>query len=125
MLTTAVAVVDVFSAGGTSSGGTSFPPGFNWALVFWLWATLLTANVAEAIAEGRGRSQTAGLRLRLESTTAHRVRSFDPAVDPAALEAEAEDVESTHLRPGDVVVVEAGEVVPTDGEVLLGLRADR
>jgi len=120
VLTTAVAVVDIFPAGGNSSGGTSLPPGFDWALAFWFWATLLTANVAEAVAEGRGRSQTAALRLRLESTTAHWVRSYDSAGDPGAFETQAEDVESTHLRSGDVVVVEADEIVPTDGEVVWG-----
>lgn len=120
VVTTAVAVVDLLAAGDTSSGGTSFPPGFDWALAFWLWATLLSANVAEALAEGRGRSETAALRLRLESTTAHRVRFYDPVGDPGAFGAQDEEIESTQLRPGDVVVVEADEIVPTDGEVVWG-----
>lgn len=119
--TTVVAVADVFAPGNHSAGGgTTYPPGFDWALAFWLWATLLAATAAEAIAEGRGRRQAALLRLRSESATAHRVRSPDPVGDPGALTAGIEEVSSTRLVPDDVIVVEAGEVVPTDGEVVWG-----
>lgn len=120
VLTTLVAVGDTFSGVGTTSGGTRLPTGFNWMLAFWLWATLLTANAAEALAEGRGRSQTAALRLRRESTTAHRVQSYDAASDPAALAVPDEQVDAAQLRRGDIVVVEADELVPTDGQLVWG-----
>jgi potassium-transporting ATPase ATP-binding subunit len=120
IFTTLVAITDLFSGGAAPSGGSDFPPRFDLALAFWLWATLLTANIAEALAEGRGRSETAALRARRGGTTAHRVRSYDPAVDPGALEAQVEDVDSSELSPGDIVVVAADEIVPTDGEVVWG-----
>jgi K+-transporting ATPase ATPase B chain len=120
VLTTAVAVADLFAGGAAPSGGTAFPRGFDWALAFWLWATLLTANVAEALAEGRGRSETAALRVRRDGTTAHRVRSYDAVGDPAAIEAWVDEVDAADLRTDDVVVVQAGDIVPTDGEVVWG-----
>lgn len=120
VLTTVVAVTDLFSNGADSSGGTRLPPGFNATLAFWLWATLLTANVAEALAEGRGLSQTSALRVRRMSTRAHLVQSYDPTSDPGAHDARIEDVDSADLCPDDIIVVVADEIVPTDGEVVWG-----
>ena len=55
-LTTVVAFAEPFIGGPALSGGTVLPPGFSWAIAVWLWLTLLAANIAEALAEGRGRS---------------------------------------------------------------------
>ncbi len=120
VLTTAVAIEGQISSGGDASGGTSFPGGFDWVLAFWLWVTLLTASAAEALAEGRGRSETAALRLRRESTTARKITSYDPVGDPGGFEARIDEVDAADLRPGDIVVVDAAELVPTDGEVVWG-----
>jgi K+-transporting ATPase ATPase B chain len=79
----------------------------------WLWFTVLFANFAEAIAEGRGKAQAEELRKTRAETTAHRRRP-DGAV---------EDVPSSALRVGDEVVVSAGEVIPGDGEVIEGIAS--
>lgn len=91
------------------------------ALALWLWLTLLAANFAESLAEGRGRSQTATLRLMREDTTAQLVTRYDARHDPSAQQAAVRDVGSSELRPGDVVVVGAGGLIPADGEVVWGI----
>ncbi|MEV4471968.1 potassium-transporting ATPase subunit KdpB [Nonomuraea sp. NPDC049504] len=87
-----------------------------WAIVVWLWLTVLFANLAEAVAEGRGKAQAATLRQAKAGTRARRLRSpHDPGtwdVVPAA-----------ELRPGDHVIVEASEVVPGDGDVVEGIAS--
>jgi potassium-transporting ATPase ATP-binding subunit len=77
----------------------------------WLWLTVLFANFAEAIAEGRGKAQANALRATRTTTTAHR-RSATGAI---------EDVPAPELARGDLVVVEAGEVIPADGEIVEGV----
>ena len=119
-LTTLIAIAEPFVGGARPSGGTVLPPGFTWALAIGFWVCLFTATLAESIAEGRGRAETASLRQAARSTVARRVVGYDPARDRAARGAELEDVDSHALRPGDVVVVEAGGTVPADGEVLWG-----
>jgi potassium-transporting ATPase ATP-binding subunit len=79
----------------------------------WLWFTVVFANFAEAIAEGRGKAQAEELRRTREETVAHRQR---PAGSP-------EDVPSSALRVGDVVSVSAGEVIPGDGDVIEGIAS--
>jgi potassium-transporting ATPase ATP-binding subunit len=96
--------------GGLSSEGR---PGFVLAIALWLWATLLFANFAESLAEGRGKAQAAALRSSKRDTTARRFpggRSDQPY----------ESVPSSGLRRGDIVLVEAGDTVPGDGEVVWG-----
>jgi len=78
----------------------------------WLWFTVLFANFAEAVAEGRGRAQADELRKTRATTVAHRRR-----------EGRLEDVPSVELRRGDEVVVSAGEVIPADGEVVEGIAS--
>jgi potassium-transporting ATPase ATP-binding subunit len=88
-------------------------PGFVAAIALWLWATLLFANFAESLAEGRGKAQAAALRSSKRDTTAHRFpggRTDQPY----------ESVPSSSLRRGDVVLVEAGDTIPGDGEVVRG-----
>ncbi|SDK07728.1 K+-transporting ATPase ATPase B chain [Nonomuraea maritima] len=91
------------------------PSFFAWAIVVWLWLTVIFANLAEAVAEGRGKAQAATLRAAKRDTTARRLRSSD-AVD-------GDVVGAAELRPGDFVVVEAGEVVPGDGDVVEGIAS--
>jgi K+-transporting ATPase ATPase B chain len=98
--------------------------GYLIALDLWLVATLLFANFAEALAEARGKAQAAALRQTRQATPARRVRNPDTPpsalrLPPSALEA----VPSTDLTAGDLVVVEAGQVIPADGEVVDGVAA--
>jgi potassium-transporting ATPase ATP-binding subunit len=81
------------------------------SITVWLWLTVLFANFAEAIAEGRGKAQASALRATRTTTTAHR--------RPAS--GEIEDVPANELQRGDVVVVSAGEVIPADGEIIEGV----
>ncbi|CAL9542115.1 Potassium-transporting ATPase ATP-binding subunit [Actinosynnema sp. ALI-1.44] len=83
------------------------PSVFTVAVAVWLWATVLFANLAEAVAEGRGRAQAESLRRTKTDTVA---RLTDGRTVPGA-----------RLRVGDLVVVEAGEVVPGDGDVVEGI----
>jgi len=87
------------------------PGVFGIAIAVWLWATILFANLAEAIAEGRGKAQADTLRKTRTQTMARRL-SAD------GLE---EEVAGTQLQPGDRVVVEAGQVIPGDGDVVEGV----
>ncbi len=119
-LTTLIAVAEPFVGGAMPSGGTAMPAGFTGMLAIGFWACLFTATLAESIAEGRGRSQTASLRRAQPDTTASRVADYDRAKDPAARSAVAERVDAHSLHAGDVVVVEAGDVIPADGEGLWG-----
>jgi len=88
-------------------------PGFVIAIALWLWATLLFANFAESLAEGRGKAQAAALRSSKRDVSARRFahgRTDQPY----------ESVPSRNLRRGDVVLVEAGDTIPGDGEVIWG-----
>ncbi|MDF2492418.1 MAG: kdpB, partial [Microbacterium sp.] len=95
--------------------------GFTWGIAVWLWLTVLFANVAESVAEGRGKAQAATLRQTRTSTMARRVRDYDSATDAAATHAWAAEVASSDLTLGDVVVVSAGELVPGDGDIVHGI----
>ena len=83
------------------------------AINLWLWFTLLFANFAEAVAEGRGRAQAASLRQGKAGIIAHR-HSEDGGI---------ESVSASLLRQGDIVEVVAGELIPSDGEVIAGAAA--
>ena len=83
------------------------PSAFAWWVVVWLWLTVIFANLAEAVAEGRGRAQAATLRATKKETPARLLVNGTENVVPSA-----------SLKPGDVVVVEAGEVIPGDGDVI-------
>jgi K+-transporting ATPase ATPase B chain len=84
---------------------------FTGTISFWLWLTVLFANLAEAIAEGRGKAQADALRATRTTTVAHR-RTGSGGV---------EEVAAPDLLRGDVVVVSAGEVIPADGDVIEGV----
>ncbi|MGI5274279.1 potassium-transporting ATPase subunit KdpB [Nonomuraea sp. CA-218870] len=92
------------------------PSFFAWAVVAWLWLTVLFANVAEAVAEGRGKAQAATLRRAKTDARARRLK--DPA-DPGRWDV----IRASELRQGDHVIVEAGEVVPGDGDVVDGVAS--
>ncbi len=90
----------------------SQPAWFTGQVALWLWFTVLFANFAEALAEGRGKAQAAALRgLRQETLARKRTNSHE------------ERVSASTLRKGDVVVIEAGEVIPGDGEVVEGIAS--
>ncbi len=87
--------------------------GFGLQITLWLWFTVLFANFAEAMAEGRGKAQADTLRKARAETHAHRLLS----------DGKIEMVPSSKLRSGDVVVVTAGEFIPGDGEVTEGVAS--
>src|SRR5262249_20679878 len=91
------------------------------ALDFWLLLTVLFANFAEALAEARGKAQAASLRKTRQEPPAYRLK--DPGEYRRALEedVDVEEVNSTQLDMGEVVLVKAGQVIPGDGEVIAGV----
>ena len=89
------------------------PSTLGWMVTIWLWLTVLFGTLAESVAEGRGKAQAASLRALQQETTARRRRP-DGGTD---------DVPSTALRAGDVVVVAAGERIPGDGDVIEGVAS--
>ena len=93
------------------------PSVFAWAITIWLWLTVIFANLAEAVAEGRGKAQAETLRRARQETTARRLLEWSPG----ALVVHEEAVPATALQLGDVVVVEAGQVIPGDGDVIEGI----
>ncbi|HKT58570.1 MAG TPA: potassium-transporting ATPase subunit KdpB [Gemmatimonadales bacterium] len=90
--------------------------GFTLQLAIWLWFTVLFANFAEAVAEGRGKVQADALRATRAETRAKRLR--DPADHLDYL-----SVFATELRRGDYVIVKAGDLIPADGEVVEGIAS--
>jgi potassium-transporting ATPase ATP-binding subunit len=107
VITTIAWLIQAF--GGESLGGGHQPAWFSFSITIWLWLTVVFANLAEAMAEGRGRAQAASLRaMRSETTAKMRDGSEKPASD---------------LVRGDVVVVLAGEVIPGDGTVIEGIAS--
>jgi K+-transporting ATPase ATPase B chain len=97
------------------------PSAFNWTIVVWLWLTVVFANLAEAVAEGRGKAQAETLRRAKRETMARRLIGWQPGSDPASLREES--VPGTALTLGDFVVVEAGQVIPGDGDVVEGVAS--
>src|SRR5438309_1046116 len=89
--------------------------GFELQIVLWLWFTVLFANFAEAVAEGRGKAQAATLRRQRTETRAKLLAG--PGGSGHKL------VPSTSLKVGDVVLVEAGDTIPSDGEVIEGIAS--
>ncbi len=94
------------------------PSVFGWLIVFWLWLTVLFGNLAEAVAEGRGKAQADTLRKSKADTIARRLHGWSP--DTPGTE---EDVRAPELQKGDIVVVEAGEFIPGDGEIVEGIAS--
>lgn len=86
--------------------------GVNIQITFWLWVTVLFSNFAEALAEGRGKAQAAALRRTRSETVAKKISGNTTVPIPA-----------TQLRKGDVVLIEPGEIIPGDGEVIEGIAS--
>ncbi|MBB4857676.1 K+-transporting ATPase ATPase B chain [Novosphingobium chloroacetimidivorans] len=86
--------------------------GFKLQLVVWLWLTVLFGTFAEALAEGRGKAQAASLRATKAELTAKRVKG-----------AGVEEVPASALRKDDVVLVQTGDLIPSDGEVIAGVAS--
>lgn len=107
-------VLFALALGRPSSGGES--PWFIFGVSVWLWFTVLFANFAEAMAEGRGKAQADNLRAARRDVSARRLK--EPRRDSAA-----EAVAAPQLRKGDVVLVEANEYIPADGEVIEGIAS--
>src|SRR5215475_10819503 len=107
-LTTVILIRDLVT------GGESI--GFEFQIVLWLWFTVLFANFAEAVAEGRGKAQAAALRRQRTETQAKLLTGPDARGGHKL-------VPSTSLKVGDVVLVEAGDTIPSDGEVIEGIAS--
>jgi K+-transporting ATPase ATPase B chain len=105
VLTTIVWIQEI--AGGAGN------PIFTGQVAFWLWFTVLFANFAEAMAEGRGKAQAATLRKGKTETTAIRVLE----------DGRTETINAASLRSGDIVRVEAGQMIPGDGEIIDGVAS--
>src|ERR1700722_11662627 len=86
---------------------------FDLQITLWLWFTVLFANFAEAMAEGRGKAQAEALRRAKSDTTAVRLKESG----------DTEEVPSTQLQVGDIVIVVAGAMIPGDGEVIEGVAS--
>jgi potassium-transporting ATPase ATP-binding subunit len=93
------------------------PSVFAWLVAVWLWFTVLFANLAEAVAEGRGRAQADSLRRTRTDTPARRLVHDGPTGGRTT----EEEVAATRLRIGDRVLVAAGEIIPGDGEIVEGI----
>src|SRR5450432_4237321 len=92
-------------------------PLFSGQIAAWLWFTVLFANFAEAVAEGRGKAQADALRKTRSDTRAKRY------VDPKNLSDVIQPVNALDLRVGDVVLVEAGDIIPGDGDIIEGVAS--
>jgi potassium-transporting ATPase ATP-binding subunit len=106
-LTTVILIRDVVTGGEHV--------GFEFQIVLWLWFTVLFANFAEAIAEGRGKAQAESLRRQRTETQAKLLTGLGRS--------EFKAVPSTSLKVGDVVLVEPGDTIPSDGEVIEGIAS--
>ncbi|MES9506631.1 potassium-transporting ATPase subunit KdpB [Streptomyces sp. NPDC000609] len=95
------------------------PSVFAWVITGWLWLTSVFANLAEAVAEGRGKAQAETLRRARTTTTARRLTGWQPGATDAA----EQEVPGVALRLGDHVVVEAGQIIPGDGDVVEGIAS--
>jgi K+-transporting ATPase ATPase B chain len=106
-LTTVLFVKDL------TTGGANL--GFSFQIVLWLWFTVLFANFAEAVAEGRGKAQADSLRKTRSETEAKLLSGDDRS--------QFRLVPGTSLKVGDIVLVEAGDIIPSDGEVIEGVAS--
>jgi potassium-transporting ATPase ATP-binding subunit len=107
ILTTIILVRDLVTGGGSI--------GFEFQIILWLWITILFANFSEAVAEGRGKAQAEALRQTRTSTQAKLLTGSGTK--------DYKMVPGTSLKVGDVVLVEAGDMIPSDGEIIEGIAS--
>ena len=107
VLTTSLFLKDILTGAGDL--------GFSFQIILWLWFTILFANFAEAVAEGRGKAQADSLRRSSTETQAKLLTNGSS--DSVKL------VPGTSLKVGDVVLVEAGDIIPSDGEIIEGIAS--
>ena len=107
VVTTVAWLIQLF--GGQPLGGGDEPAWFSFTVAIWLWLTVVFGNVAEALAEGRGKAQADSLRSARTEATARLLDGTERT--------------ASELQPGDVVVVEAGEGIPGDGTVIEGIAS--
>ena len=96
------------------------PAGFVGAIALWLWFTVLFANFSEALAEGRGKAQAESLRKARQDTPAKCLQGNPDTLETARQVVEL--VSSTRLQKNDLYLVEAGDILPADGEIMLWHR---
>lgn len=106
VLTTALFLRDLFA------GAPNVPLWFTGSVTLWLWFTVLFANFAEAVAEGRGKAQADSLRKLRKDTSARKL-----------VDGQEQQVSASSLRKGDLVVVESGQLIPGDGEIVEGIAS--
>ena len=92
---------------------------FAWTITVWLWLTVLFANLAEAVAEGRGKAQAETLRRTKQETVARKLTGWKPGDTSFRID----EVPGTQLTVGDLVIVEAGQIIPGDGDVVQGVAS--
>jgi len=92
---------------------------FAWTITVWLWLTVLFANLAEAVAEGRGKAQAETLRRTKQETVARKLTGWKPGDTSFRID----EVPGTQLTVGDIVIVEAGQIIPGDGDVVQGVAS--
>ena len=105
------------------AGGGEAPSGFILTISLWLWFTVLFANFAEALAEGRSKAQAASLRGLKKQTWAKKLASRDFQPQHARDGTKWLPIEADNLRKGDIVLIEAGDVIPADAEVIDGVAS--
>lgn len=105
-------IIYFVSLGGEKEANSSFVL----SISLWLWFTLLSANFSEAMAEGRGKAQAKSLRETRKDLKANKIESIDP-------KAKVTSVSASSLRIGDLVIVQAQEIIPCDGDVIEGIAS--
>src|SRR5689334_4991629 len=110
VITSIIFILDLFNGTPALTGANNEL--FVGQITVWLWLTVLFANFAEAVAEGRGKAQAAALRKTRSETIARKL-----------VDGKEERVSSTQLKKGDIVVCEAGDIVPGDGDVIEGIAS--
>ena len=105
------------------AGGGEAPSGFILTISLWLWFTVLFANFAEALAEGRSKAQAASLRGLKKQTWAKKLASRDFQPQHTRDGTQWLPIEADNLRKGDIVLIEAGDVIPADAEVIDGVAS--
>ncbi|WEO77392.1 potassium-transporting ATPase subunit KdpB [Cryobacterium sp. SO2] len=123
VLTTLLAIFEPFLGGPADSGGSTVPGSFTIGIAVWLWLTVVFANLAESVAEGRGKAQADSLRQTRTSTSATQVLDYNAETNPGAEGARVQTISSADLTLGDTVIVVAGELVPGDGDIVWGIAS--